>query len=295
MNWHCKRLHHLYFIAHDIQILAMNYLTLFLLLLMGMMSNSTSGQPTTSQNVPTSDGLRTPSGLYYKELQSGNGVRPKLTDKVNIRFYEDESLDTVVQMMFPGLQEGLQMMSVGSKYRFKIPPQLAFGDKGSGSIYPNSTIICEVELLHIQGNNTIPKVVKENKYQTPKITSQGVGEMNKAMELKENSDQMAELDKARNKLYDAIPSFTKSLELKSEFDKAMEETVKFQSEITKAGTPPAEQKLIKKLYEVHRLASENLRNAKNQGINFNEDEEAAIKKYGEFYASVMANLKKAME
>jgi FKBP-type peptidyl-prolyl cis-trans isomerase len=51
----------------------------------------------------------------------------------------------------PGWSEALQLMSVGSKYRFVLPPEIAYGQMGSGpDIGPNATLIFEVELLAIE-------------------------------------------------------------------------------------------------------------------------------------------------
>lgn len=224
----------------------MKNLTLILLLIAGIAVDTTAQireeNPAPTQ---TNDGTRSASGLYFREMRSGNGARPKLTDIVTIKFYQNEPVDTVVSMMFLGLQEGLQMMSVGSKYRFKIPPELAFGNTQHGSIYPNSTIICEVELLNIKGQNTVLKSEKVNAYETPTITREGVDQMHKAMQNKENREQLDEVTKAQDEMSESIPGFTKGLELQSEFDNAMAETVKFQTDILKAGTPQAEQKTDK--------------------------------------------------
>ena len=52
--------------------------------------------------------------------------------------------------VIPGWTEGLQLMSVGDKWRFTVPPGLAYGPRPKGNIPPNSALIFEVELLGIK-------------------------------------------------------------------------------------------------------------------------------------------------
>lgn len=106
----------------------------------------------------------TASGLQYEVLAPGSGAKPAATDTVTVN-YEGRRLDGKVfdssyqrnePATFPldgvikGWTEGLQLMSVGSKYRFAIPSELAYGEGGAGDdIEPNSVLVFEVELLSI--------------------------------------------------------------------------------------------------------------------------------------------------
>ena len=107
----------------------------------------------------------TPSGLQYEVLEATLGQKPKATDTVKVH-YEGTLIDGTVfdssyrrgePIAFPlngvikGWTEGLQLMSVGSKYKLFIPYQLAYGETGAGgSIPPYAALIFTVELLAIQ-------------------------------------------------------------------------------------------------------------------------------------------------
>jgi FKBP-type peptidyl-prolyl cis-trans isomerase FklB len=105
-----------------------------------------------------------PSGLQYEVITEGTGVKPLAKNKVTCHYHGmlidgtvfDSSVKRGVPATFPlsmvikGWTEGLQLMATGSKWRFFIPPQLAYGDRQTGSdIGPNSTLIFEVELLGV--------------------------------------------------------------------------------------------------------------------------------------------------
>jgi FKBP-type peptidyl-prolyl cis-trans isomerase len=108
----------------------------------------------------------TASGLQYKILTEGDGPKPAATDTVNVH-YVGTLLDGTefdasrnrgpapasfpVNRVIPGWTEGLQLMSVGSKYMLYIPSELAYKDSGQGGIPPNSTLTFEVELISIDG------------------------------------------------------------------------------------------------------------------------------------------------
>ncbi|MEO7430463.1 MAG: FKBP-type peptidyl-prolyl cis-trans isomerase [Dokdonella sp.] len=106
----------------------------------------------------------TASGLQYMVEKEGTGAKPKATDTVKVNYLGtkidgtkfDSSYDRNQPATFPlngvikGWTEGMQLMSVGSKYKFFIPADLAYGENGPGPIGPNATLIFEVELLDIE-------------------------------------------------------------------------------------------------------------------------------------------------
>lgn len=109
----------------------------------------------------------TASGLQYEVLQEGDGkTKPKASDVVQVK-YTGKLLDGTVfdstdknggapmdinlGGVIKGWTEGIQLMSKGSKYRFYIPSDLAYGDQGAGDAIPGgSTIIFDVELVNIK-------------------------------------------------------------------------------------------------------------------------------------------------
>lgn len=108
--------------------------------------------------------IETPSGLQYTVLQEGKGKKPTANDTVKVHYHGtllngtifDSSIRRGEPISFPlngviaGWTEGVQLMSVGSKYRFYIPSELAYGDQPVGNIPAGSTLIFEVELLDIE-------------------------------------------------------------------------------------------------------------------------------------------------
>jgi FKBP-type peptidyl-prolyl cis-trans isomerase len=105
----------------------------------------------------------TASGLQYQVMKEGNGVSPKATDNVKVHYHgtllDGTVFDSSVQRgepaefplnrVIPGWTEGLQLMKKGAKYKFFIPPGLAYGAQGAGTIGPNSLLIFEVELIDV--------------------------------------------------------------------------------------------------------------------------------------------------
>ena len=114
----------------------------------------------------TKEGVKTTeSGLQYVVLKEGKGRKPKTTDRVKVHYHGttvdgtvfDSSVDRGtpaefgVTQVIKGWTEGLQLMKVGSKYKFFIPQELAYGENPRpGIIKPFMALIFEVELLNIK-------------------------------------------------------------------------------------------------------------------------------------------------
>jgi len=124
----------------------------------------------------TKEGVVTlPSGLQYKILKEGNGPKPTASDSVVCNYKGtlingtefDSSYKRGEPATFPvtgvikGWTEALQLMPVGSKWQLFIPPDLAYGPRGTpgGPIGPNATLIFEVELISIKDKNPPPDKV----------------------------------------------------------------------------------------------------------------------------------------
>lgn len=108
----------------------------------------------------------TASGLQYQIINKGTGIRPKATDTVLVNYrgtllngkqfdssYDrKEPLSLPLNNVIPGWTEGVQLMQTGSKYKFFVPYNLAYGERGAGAdIPPYSTLIFEIELLKVNG------------------------------------------------------------------------------------------------------------------------------------------------
>lgn len=108
----------------------------------------------------------TPSGIQYQVITRGTGIRPKATDTVLVNYkgtllngkqfdssYDrNEPLSLPLNGVIAGWTEGVQLMQTGSKYKFFIPYNLAYGERGAGAdIPPYSTLIFEIELLKVNG------------------------------------------------------------------------------------------------------------------------------------------------
>jgi FKBP-type peptidyl-prolyl cis-trans isomerase FkpA len=127
--------------------------------------NEAEGVAFLAKNKAVKGVYTTPSGLQYMVLRQGAGPKPKPGEHVRVN-YRGTLLDGTVfdssydrgepaefglDQVIPGWSEGVAMMPVGSKYRFWVPGNLAYGAKGTpgGPIGPNATLIFDVELMAI--------------------------------------------------------------------------------------------------------------------------------------------------
>ncbi len=126
-------------------------------------SNQDKGDKFLAENGKKEGVVTTASGLQYQVLTQGKGAKPGASDSVKVN-YKGQLLDGTefdssykrgepavlpLQGVIPGWAEGLQLMAVGSKYRFWIPAKLAYGEQAPPRIGPNQVLDFEVELLEV--------------------------------------------------------------------------------------------------------------------------------------------------
>lgn len=126
---------------------------------------SAAGEKFLAENAAREGVMVTDSGLQYEVVAEAEGEKPTEDDTVSVHYVgtlmdgtefdssvaRGEPASFPVKGVIPGWTEGLQLMNVGSKYRFVIPSDLAYGDRGAGqAIGPGETLVFEVELLEIK-------------------------------------------------------------------------------------------------------------------------------------------------
>lgn len=128
--------------------------------------NKADGEAFLAENAQREGVFTTDSGLQYEVVEMGEGARPSAEDTVTVHYTGtlidgtrfDSSVDRgepatfALNRVISGWTEGLQLMPEGSKFRFYIPADLAYGGRSMGEVIgPNSTLIFDVELLKVGG------------------------------------------------------------------------------------------------------------------------------------------------
>ena len=123
-----------------------------------------AGEAYLAENAKKEGVTVTASGLQYSVLTEGEGAKPAATDSVTVHYKgtllngtefdssysRGQPATFALNQVIPGWTEGVQLMSVGSKYQFTIPYNLAYGERGAGqNIGPFQTLIFDVELISI--------------------------------------------------------------------------------------------------------------------------------------------------
>lgn len=123
------------------------------------------GRKFLEENKKNPEVKETASGLQYIVIQEGKGEKPTATSRVTVHYTGtlidgtvfDSSVDRGEPITFGlnqvirGWTEGLQLMTPGSKYRFFIPYNLAYGEQGAGGTIPGgATLIFDVELISFE-------------------------------------------------------------------------------------------------------------------------------------------------
>lgn len=127
--------------------------------------NKKAGEVFLAKNKKRDGVVTLPSGLQYKILKAGKGGIPTEADTVELHYrgslIDGTEIDSSyrtgqpatfkVSEVIAGWREALKLMPVGSKWQLFIPPELAYGARGSGrEIGPNATLIFEVELISVK-------------------------------------------------------------------------------------------------------------------------------------------------
>jgi FKBP-type peptidyl-prolyl cis-trans isomerase FklB len=106
----------------------------------------------------------TKSGLQYEVLKTGTGIRPTAVDtfvvhyrgtlldgtEFDASYNRNQPLKYGLTQVVKGWTEGLQLMNVGSKYKFYVPYNLAYGVFDNPPIPGGSLLIFEIELLDVK-------------------------------------------------------------------------------------------------------------------------------------------------
>lgn len=134
--------------------------------------------PAPVEPIVWTDAKSTESGLQYIMEVAGEGTAPQIGDMISMNYIASLPDGTVLadsysmgqpaaaimgrDQLLPGWEEGIMLMKAGGKINLLLPPELAFGSEGYGSIPPDSQIIIEVELISVEPVPTPMEVAEKD-------------------------------------------------------------------------------------------------------------------------------------
>ena len=176
--------------------------------------NKEAGDKFIAENKTKPGVTNTPSGLQYKIIAEGSGESPKMGDEVQVKYKgrlidgtEFDSTDKrggeparfKIGQVIPGWNEALQLMKKGAKWELYIPSNLAYGERATGSIPSNSTLIFEVELVDF--TKGVTPAASQQQVTSDIIKVPSAEEMKKGAKIEiikpEDVDKEIEKEKAR--------------------------------------------------------------------------------------------------
>lgn len=128
-------------------------------------NNRKQGEDFLLQNAQKQGVIETDTGLQYSIVDEKDGAYPKLEDEILIHqrallldgkiledtYRKNEPDQVKLNELIEGLREGLQLMAEGSRFKFWVPSELAWGKKGtSNKIPPNAVLSFDIRLLEIK-------------------------------------------------------------------------------------------------------------------------------------------------
>lgn len=138
-------------------------------------SNKAAGEAFLKENALKDGVITTESGLQYQIIEAGNENKPGEKDTVYVHYTgtlidgtefdasdpEKDPVRMIMNRVIKGWTEGLQFIGEGGKIKLFIPAELGYGQRGTGSIKPNSTLLFDVELVKV--NKTAEEEKTEDK------------------------------------------------------------------------------------------------------------------------------------